>query len=87
MRGLWRRAGLFVLLLIALWFVCSGLAELLVSGMEAARRLWGAPSAATFALWRGRVDAALLSATVVLLLALLVYPLLQRLLRGNVLRK
>lgn len=76
-----------MLLLIALWFVCSGLAELLVSGMEAARRLWGTPDAATFALWRGRADAALLWATILLVLALLTYPLLQRLLRGHMLRK
>lgn len=78
---------MFVLLLIALWFVCSGLAELLVSGMEASHRLWGTPSVATFALWRGRADAALLWATTLLVLALLVYPLLQRLLRGRILRK
>lgn len=78
---------MFVLLLIALWFVCSGLAELLVSGMEASHRLWGTLSVATFALWRGRADAALLWATILLVLALLVYPLLQRLLRGRILRK
>ncbi len=78
---------MFVLLLIALWFVCSGLAELLVSGMEAAHRLWGTPHAATFALWRGRADTALLWATILLVLALLLYPLLQRLLRGRTLRK
>lgn len=78
---------MFVLLLIALWFVCSGLAELLVSGMEASRRLWGAPGTATFALWRGRADAALLSATILLALALLAFPILQRLLSGATLRK
>ncbi|MGZ3581807.1 MAG: hypothetical protein ACXWQR_07270 [Ktedonobacterales bacterium] len=76
-----------MLLLIALWFICSGLAELLVSGMEASRRLWGTPDAATFALWRGRADAALLWATIILALALIAYPLLQRLLRGTMLRK
>ena len=86
-RGLWRRAGMFVLLLIALWFVCSGLTEVVVSGMEASRRLWGTPGAATFALWRGRADAALLSATILLALALLAFPLLQRVLRGTTLRK
>lgn len=76
-----------MLLLIALWFVCSGLAELLVSGMEASRLLWGTPDASTFALWRGRADAALLWATILLALALVAYPLLQRLLRGPILRK
>ena len=76
-----------MLLLIALWFVCSGLAELLVSGMEASRRLWGTPGAATFALWRARADAALLWATIILALALVAYPLVQRLLRGTMLRK
>lgn len=76
-----------MLLLVALWFICSGLAELLVSGMEASRRLNGTPGAATFALWRSRADAALLWATIILVLALLVYPLLQRLLRGHTRRK
>lgn len=76
-----------MLLLIALWFVCSGLAELLVSGMEASRLLRETPDAATFALWRGRADAALLWATILLALALVVYPLLQRLLRDPIQRK
>jgi hypothetical protein len=78
-RGRWRAARSYFLLLIAAWFVCSGVAELIVSGMETWRLLWGAPSAASFALWRGRADAALGVATVLLLLCLIAYPLLRRL--------
>ena len=77
--GRWRPARGYLLLLIAAWFVCSGIAELLVSGMETARRLWGAPTAASFALWRGRADLALAVASALLLLCLIAYPLLRRL--------
>ena len=69
----------YFLLLIAAWFVCSGLAELIVSGMETWRQLWGTPSAVSFALWRGRVDLALVAASALLLLGLIIYPLLRRL--------
>lgn len=68
-----------MLLLIAAWFVCSGIAELIVSGMETWRKLSGAPSAASFALWRGRVDLALVAASALLLLCVIAYPLLRRL--------
>jgi hypothetical protein len=69
----WRRASYFVLLLIALWFVCSGLAELFVSGTEALHQSAGWPTAAASALWRRRADTALLAATIILTLSLLVY--------------
>lgn len=82
-RGRWRPVRGYVLLLIAAWFVCSGAAELLVSGMEAAHRLWGAPSLASFALWRGRADLALLVASALLALCLIAYPLLRRLPAGR----
>jgi hypothetical protein len=77
-RRLWRKPGPFVLLLIALWFVCSGIAELFVSGMEAVRRLHSGPDAATFNLWRGRADTLLLAATILLFAALLAFPLARR---------
>lgn len=82
-RGRWRPVRGYVLLLIAAWFVCSGAAELVVSGMETAHRLWGAPSLATFALWRGRADLALLVASGLLVLCLIAYPLLRRLPAGD----
>lgn len=68
-RGRWRRIGVFVSVLVGGWFVCSGLTELFVSGMEAAYLLGGAPGPVTFALWRGRADGALLVASVLLALA------------------
>lgn len=78
LRGRWRPARGYFLLLVAAWFVCSGIAELIVSGMETWRRLWGAPSAASFALWRGRVDLALAVASALLVLCLIAYPVLRR---------
>jgi hypothetical protein len=74
----WREPRAFVLLLIAAWFVCSGLAELAVSGGETIRLLWGAPSAAALAALKARADAALLAATLALLVCLLAYPLVRR---------
>ncbi|MFI5273064.1 MAG: hypothetical protein ACHQ4H_08545 [Ktedonobacterales bacterium] len=82
-RDRWRALRGFVLLLIAAWFVCSGVAELIVSGMEAAHTLGGFPPVTTLALWRGRVDRALVVVTVVLALCLLVSPLLRRLPSGK----
>ncbi len=76
--GRWRPVRGYLLLLVAAWFVCSGIAELIVSGMETWRRLWGAPSAASFALWRGRVDLALAVASSLLALCLIAYPVLRR---------
>ncbi|HST90277.1 MAG TPA: hypothetical protein VLJ14_18020 [Ktedonobacterales bacterium] len=73
----WREARLFVLLLIAAWFVCSGLAELAVSGGETIRLVWGTPSAAALAALKARADAALLVATIALLVCLLAYPLMR----------
>lgn len=59
------RAGIMLTFALGLWFFCSGLAELLVSGMEAARDLGRGPNTATFALWHTRADAFLLAVTVV----------------------
>lgn len=71
-RSEWRRLNLLMLLLIALWFVASGVTELFVSGMETAHGLRGVPSAAGFALWRGRADTALVVVSVALVGAFLV---------------
>lgn len=76
----WRVGAPFFLLLICLWFVCSGFAELAVSGMEFARSVGGAPSARAVAVWRGRVDTLLLLATVTLSLSLVARFVLVRLL-------
>lgn len=73
-RGPGWRTG--VLVSAGLWFVVSGVVELLVSGMEASERLTGAPTSATFGVWRGRGDLALAVATVALVgLALAWTPL------------
>lgn len=70
-RSDWRRTNLFTLLLIALWFVASGLTELFVSGMETAHDLRGVPSAAGFTLWRGRADTALVAVSLALVILFL----------------
>jgi hypothetical protein len=71
--GTWRSPATYILLLIGLWFVGSGVAELAVSGMEVARNVTGHPSAAAFDLWRGRIDAGLVAVTVALLVCLAAY--------------
>lgn len=62
-RNRWRRAGVFLLMLVGTWFVCSGIIELFVSGMETLQRNSGVPDHATFTLWRGRADTTLAVAT------------------------
>ncbi len=74
-RGLWRRIDMFFLLLLSLWFVCSGVTELFVSGMEVLHAVRGEPGAAAFALWRARADTFLFAATGALALCLLVFML------------
>lgn len=71
----WRQ-GLMVF--VGLWFVVSGLIELIVSGMEASQRLTGAPGAMAFELWRGRADTVLFVASALLACGALVYPLALR---------
>lgn len=65
-RSDWRQLNRFILLLIALWFVASGVTELFVSGMETSHVLHGVPSAADFAIWRGRADSALVAISAIL---------------------
>ena len=62
-RNRWRRAGVFLLMLVGMWLVCSGIIELFVSGMESLQHISGVPDLATFTLWRGRADTALAVAT------------------------
>ena len=71
-RGQWRVA---LLGFVGLWFVASGVIELLVSGMESSQRLTGAPAAAVFTVWRGRADSALFVASACLALGAVCYPL------------
>lgn len=70
-RSEWRRLNHFTLLLIALWFVASGVTELFVSGMETLHDLRGTPTAAVSTLWRGRADTALIAVSGMLILVLL----------------
>jgi hypothetical protein len=79
----WRRPSLFVLLLLAIWFVCSGAAELFVSGMESLHLLAGWPRTSAFTLWRARADVALLAVTVALVVALIVYAAAQVIARSH----
>jgi hypothetical protein len=67
-RRQWRRVGVLLLMLVGAWFICSGIIELFVSGMESLQRLSGVPDSVTFSLWRGRADGTLALATVAILL-------------------
>lgn len=78
-RTRWRRGGVFVMMLAGAWFVCSGIIELFVSGMEALQRISGVPDHATFSLWRGRADTVLAVATGAILLIGIVVMLSGRL--------
>lgn len=82
----WRRPGSLTLLLLSCWFVASGLCELFVSGMEAAHTLAGAPTLATFEVWRGRADDLLLGVSGALVLLFIGCCLLLRL-RGRAARQ
>lgn len=64
--------------LVGLWFAYSGIAELIVSGMETLRILSGGPSLATFDRWRARVDAGLTYWTATLIGVAVVTVALQR---------
>ena len=78
-RNQWRRAGVFILILVGAWFLCSGVVESFVSGMEALQRLSGVPDRVEFNLWRGRADTALAVATGVILLVGIVVAMSGRL--------
>ena len=74
----WRRLGTFLTMLVGAWFIASGVAELLVSGMELAQRLGHGPNAFTFTIWRGRADTVLLVVTLVLVGVGLAYTIAHR---------
>jgi hypothetical protein len=59
--------------------VCSGVAELFVSGLALVSARWGVPAPRALARSRSVADSVLLVASGALALALLLYPLLVRL--------
>ncbi|MGO8947493.1 MAG: hypothetical protein ACLQUY_07490 [Ktedonobacterales bacterium] len=81
-QGIWKQTRYFLLLLASLWFVCSGSLELLVSGLETARRFGASLSVDTFDLWRERADTVLFLVSLVLLLSFLAYLIVRRLHAG-----
>lgn len=72
-RGRWRRVAPFTMALIGLWLMCSGIAELIVSGLEATARGWHAPAPQTVSVVRQTADTGLLGAAVLLAGALALY--------------
>ncbi|HEX2347329.1 MAG TPA: hypothetical protein VHI51_02735 [Ktedonobacterales bacterium] len=83
--GRWRTA---LLVVVGLWFVASGGAELFVSGMETSLRLTGAPPEAVIALWRARADTTLYVVTGALVVGALIYALILPLIgRGRAARE
>ncbi len=77
--GRWRRLGLYAAAILGAWFVCSGVAELIVSGLALASAWWSVPTLAALARARSVADGALLVASGALALALPLYPLWLRL--------
>ena len=77
-QGIWGQARHFFILLVSVWFMCSGCLELLVSGLETATRLGASVSIVTVDLWRARADTALAVVSLLLLLSLLVYAIARR---------
>jgi hypothetical protein len=73
--GRWRRPGVYVASVLGAWAICSGLAELVVSGLALCAKVSDMPPAATLAGVRRTADTALLIATGVLVLPLLLYPI------------
>jgi hypothetical protein len=82
-QGIWAETRRFLLLLVSLWFMCSGLLELFVSGMETAERLSGSFPTPAFDLWRARADTLLLLVSFALLASLLAYLVLKRFRPGS----
>ena len=82
-RGLWSDTRRFLLLLVSLWFICSGFLELFVSVMETVERFGGYFPTPAFNLWRGRADTVLLLVSLVLLACLLAYAILKRFRAGS----
>jgi hypothetical protein len=82
-RGIWADTRRFLLLLVCLWFMCSGLLELFVSGMETVERLGGSFPAPDFDLWRARADTLLLLVSIALLAILLAYLIFKRFRAGS----
>jgi hypothetical protein len=76
--GRWRRTGTFLLLVLGAWALCSGLAELVVSGMVATARMAGAPEVVRISAVRQAADTALVVATLALLALLLGYSIWRR---------
>jgi hypothetical protein len=77
--GRWRRLALYAAAILGAWFVCSGVSELIVSGLALVSAWWGVPSPTALAHARSVADGALLVASGALALALLLYPLWLRL--------
>jgi hypothetical protein len=77
--GRWWRLGWFAATILGAWLMCSGVAELVVSGLAVASSWRGAPTPAALAHARSTVDSALLVASGALALALVLYPLWLRL--------
>ncbi len=75
----WQRPAIFVSGILGAWAICSGIAELLVSGLAAFSLTSGSTAPSALAGVRHLADTALLVASALLALPLLVYPFWRRL--------
>jgi hypothetical protein len=74
-RGRWRRFGIFVSGMLGAWAICSGLAELVVSGYALSMASGGSVAQHALEDVRRTADTSLLIASGALVLLLCVYPL------------
>jgi hypothetical protein len=76
--GRWRRTGIFLLMVLGVWALWSGAAELLVSGMVVAARGHTVPTQAQFARVRAWADGGLIAVSAGLLIPLALFALWKR---------
>jgi hypothetical protein len=77
--GRLRRLGLYAAGVLGAWLVCSGVAELIVSGLTLVVGRWGELTPGALSQVRHAIDVALVVASGVLAATLLLYPLMRRL--------
>ena len=75
----WRRTGVFLLMVLGAWALCSGTAELLVSCLDVTARAGGVPGPAQLTAVQHTTDMVLIAVSGALLLPLAGFSLWKRL--------
>jgi hypothetical protein len=82
-RGRWHGTGMFLLMVLGIWALGSGAAELLVSGLAVASRTHGAPTAASVATVRRAADDALIALSIALVVPVALFAVWKRATAGS----